>query len=59
MIDIKLVRENPKLVKENIKKKHQNEKLVFVDKVGKLDGEWRKLKYQEDVLRNERNKISE
>jgi len=58
MIDIKLIRENPDLVKENIKKKHQNEKLVLVDKVRKLDEEWRKLKYQEDVLRSERNKIS-
>ena len=59
MIDIKLIRENPDLVKENIKKKHQEEKLVLVDKVRKLDEEWRKLKYGEDVLRSERNKISE
>jgi len=59
MIDIKLVRENPELVKENIKKKFQNEKLVLVDKVKKLDQEWRKLKYGEDGLRSERNKISE
>lgn len=59
MIDIKLVRENPKLVKENIKKKFQNEKLILVDKVVKLDKEWRKLKYKEDGLRSERNKISE
>ena len=58
MIDIKLVRESPELVKENIKKKHQSEKLVLVDKVIKLDTEWRKLKYGEDGLRNERNKIS-
>ena len=59
MIDIKLIRENSDLVKENIKKKHQNEKLVFVDKVKKLDEGWRKLKYGEDGLRSERNKISE
>jgi len=59
MIDIKLIRENPELVKENIKKKFQDEKLVLVDKVKKLDEEWRKLKYQEDNLRSERNKISE
>jgi len=58
MIDIKLIRENPELVKENIKKKFQNEKLPLVDKVKKLDEEWRKLKYQEDNLRSERNKIS-
>ncbi len=58
MIDIKLIRENPKLVKENIKKKHQNEKLVLIDKVRKLDKEWRELKYNEEKLRSERNKIS-
>jgi len=59
MINIKLIRENPKLVKENIKKKHKKDKLALVDKVKKLDDEWRKLKYQEDGLRSERNKISE
>jgi len=59
MIDIKLIRENPELVKENIKKKFQEEKLVLVDKVIKLDEDWRKLKYKEDGLRSERNKISE
>jgi len=58
MIDIKLLRENPELVKENIKKKFQNEKIPLVDRVRKLDKEWRKLKYGEDGLRNERNKIS-
>ena len=59
MIDIKLIRENSDLVKENIKKKHQDEKLALVDKVKSLDEEWRKLKYGEDGLRSERNKISE
>ncbi len=58
MIDIKLIRENPKLVKENIKKKFQNEKLPLVDKVINLDGEWRKLKNEEDKLRSSRNSIS-
>ncbi|MDD5012424.1 MAG: serine--tRNA ligase [Candidatus Nanoarchaeia archaeon] len=58
MIDIKLIRENPELVKENIKKKFQNDKLALVDKIIKLDEEWRKLKYKEDGLRSERNKIS-
>jgi len=58
MIDIKLIRENPGLVKENIKKKFQNKKLPLVDKVQKLDENWRKLKYKEDGLRSERNKIS-
>jgi len=58
MIDIKLVRDNPELVKENIKKKFQNEKLPLVDKVVKLDEKWRKLKYEEDLLRKNRNTIS-
>ncbi len=58
MIDIKLIRENPDLVKENIKKKFQDEKLPLVDKAKKLDEQWRKLKYQVDELRSERNKIS-
>jgi len=59
MIDIKLIRENPELVKENIKEKFQDEKLPLVDKVKKLDEDWRKLKYGEDALRSERNKISQ
>ncbi|MEK6829471.1 MAG: serine--tRNA ligase [Nanoarchaeota archaeon] len=59
MIDIKLFRENPELVRENIKKKFQNEKLALVDEIIRLDSEWRKLKYKEDNLRSERNKISE
>ena len=59
MIDIKLIRENPKLVKDNIRKKFQNKKLHLVDDVKRLDDEWRKLKYKEDGLRANRNKISE
>lgn len=58
MIDIKLIRENPRLVKDNIKKKFQNEKIPLVDKVIELDEEWRKLKTKEDQLRSSRNKIS-
>ena len=58
MIDIKFLRESPKLVKENIKKKFQNEKLPLVDEVIKLDNQWRKLKYDEDKLRSQRNDIS-
>ena len=58
MIDIRLIRENPELVKENIKKKFQNEKIILVDKIIKLDNEWRKIKYEEDKLRGDRNKIS-
>ena len=58
MIDIKLIRENPLLVKENIKKKFQNERLVLVDKVKKKDEEWRELKGKADGLRASRNRIS-
>ena len=59
MIDIKLIRENPEFVRENIKKKFQNDKLKLVDEVIDLDKEWRGIKYDEDKLRSERNKISE
>jgi len=58
MLDIKLIRENSNLIKENIKKKFQKEKLLLVDKVKKLDAEWRKLKFKADKLRADRNKIS-
>jgi len=58
MIDIKLIREKPELVKENIRKKFQNEKLVLVDEVKQKDEEWRKLKFQLDELRKKRNEIS-
>ena len=44
MLDIKLVRSNPDLVKENIKKKFQDEKLVLVDEVVELDKEYRSIK---------------
>src|SRR3989344_9365007 len=58
MIDIKLIREFPDLVKENIKKKFQNEKLSSVDKIKEKDIKWREQKTQVDQLRNQRNKIS-
>ena len=58
MIDINLIRENPELVKENIKKKFQDEKLVLVDEVQSLDAEYRAAKTRGDTLRGERNKIS-
>ncbi|NLT10424.1 MAG: serine--tRNA ligase [Ruminococcus sp.] len=54
MIDIKLIRTNPELVKENIKKKFQDEKLELVDKVVSLDEEYRKTKTECDSLRNVR-----
>ena len=58
MLDIKFLRENPDVVKENIKKKFQDSKLVLVDEVIALDEESRKTKQEADALRAERNKIS-
>jgi len=58
MLDIKFVRENPDIVKENIKKKFQEHKLELVDKVIELDKTLRELKQQGDVLRTSRNNIS-
>ncbi|NCN51407.1 serine--tRNA ligase, partial [archaeon] len=58
MIDINLIRENPEKVKENLKKKFQEEKIALVDEILKIDEKWRKLKYDEDEFRSERNKIS-
>lgn len=58
MIDIKFLRENPDLVKENIKKKFQDEKIALVDEVIALDAESRKAKQEADDLRANRNKIS-
>ena len=58
MIDIKLIRENKDLVKENIKKKFQDEKLPIVDEVFKLDEEARKLQAEGDNLKAEKNKMS-
>ena len=58
MIDIKFLRENPDAVKENIRKKFQDEKLPLVDEVIALDAESRKAKQEADDLRANRNKIS-
>lgn len=58
MIDIKLIRTNPQLVKDNIKKKFQDEKLVLVDEVEALDKEFREAKTRGDYLRGQRNAVS-
>ncbi len=58
MLDIKFVRENSDLVKENIKKKFQDDKLPLVDEVINLDKEYREIKTKLDELRSERNKKS-
>ncbi|MBE5834652.1 MAG: serine--tRNA ligase [Butyrivibrio sp.] len=58
MIDIKFLRENPDVVRENIKKKFQDEKLPLVDEVIKLDDERRAVQQEADDLRAKKNKIS-
>lgn len=58
MIDIKIIRETPDIVKENIKKKFQDEKLPLVDEVAGLDVEVRQAQTEADDLRNQRNVIS-
>ena len=58
MLDLKLVRENPELVKQNIKNKFQDNKLALVDEVITLDIESRNTKTEADNLRADRNKIS-
>ena len=58
MIDIKLIRENKDLVKENIKKKFQDHKLPLVDEVYDLDIQFREIKQQGDNLRSLKNNKS-
>ena len=58
MIDIKLIRENKELVKENIKKKFQDQKLVLVDEVEDLDKKARTVQQEADNLRAKRNNLS-
>ncbi len=58
MLDIRFVRENPDAVKENIKKKFQDQKLPLVDEVIALDAESRKTQQEADGLRADRNRIS-
>ena len=59
MIDIKLIRENKELVKENIRKKFKEEKLPIVDEVYDLDVKFRQAKKEADELRSEKNKLSD
>ncbi len=58
MLDLKFVRENPEIVKQNIKNKFQDSKLVLVDEVIELDEQNRAAKQEGDALRAERNKLS-
>lgn len=58
MLDLRFVRENPEIVKENMKKKFQDNKLGLVDEVIAMDLELRNVKTEADALRADRNKIS-
>ena len=58
MLDARFVRENPEVVKQNIRNKFQDAKLPLVDEVIELDEENRKVKKEADDLRANRNKIS-
>ena len=58
MLDINLLRTQPELVKDNIRKKFQDEKLVLVDEVIDLDQQFRQAKSRGDALRAQRNAIS-
>ena len=58
MIDIKVLRENPDAVKENIKKKFQDEKLPLVDEVIDFDKKYREITFKDDELRSKRNSLS-
>ena len=58
MLDIRFVRENPEIVKENIRKKFQEQKLPLVEKALQLDAENRAIKTEVEALRSERNKAS-
>ena len=58
MLDIKFLRTNPDIVKQNIKNKFQDEKLPLVDQVIELDKEFRESKTRAEALRANRNKVS-
>ena len=58
MLDIKFLRENPDIVKQNIRNKFQDEKLPMVDEVIALDKENREIKQEVEALRAERNRVS-
>jgi len=59
MIDIRLIRENPELVKENIRKKFQNEKIPLVDEIFEYDREIKSIRTEAENLRHRRNTLSE
>jgi seryl-tRNA synthetase len=59
MLDIKLLRENPDLIRKDLEKRKDKEKLELLERILKLDEEWRSLKHEEDLLRKKRNELSQ
>ncbi len=59
MLDIRSVRENPDAVRENLRRRKDDEKLAWVDEILAQDALWRKLKAENDELRAQRNRLSE
>jgi len=59
MLDIKFIRENVELVKDNMKKKNLSDKVSYVDEVLKLSDKWKETKQKIDQLRSERNRLSQ
>ncbi len=59
MLDIKIIRDNPELVKSNLKKRFQEDKLPWIEEIISKDKKWRLLKQKADKLRNQRNTLTE
>ncbi len=59
MLDIKFVRENPEIVKKDLEKRKESEKIKWVDNVLELDKKWKGIKREVDALRKRRNEISQ
>ncbi|MGV8162207.1 MAG: serine--tRNA ligase [Candidatus Nanoarchaeia archaeon] len=59
MLDIKLLRENPDLIRKDLEKRRDSEKLALLDKILESDSSWRTLKHNEDLLRKKRNELSQ
>ena len=59
MIDIKFLRDNPEIIKNNLKKRYQEEKAEWIDTITSNDKRWRNLKQKADKLRNQRNTLTD
>ena len=59
MLPLKFIRENPQIVKDDLKKRQDHEKLGWLDEVLRLDENWRKLKQESEKLRQKRNELTD